>query len=100
VKGAVASARQKAARAWAVPVESAAGADATSVAHGLLADLAVIRGATRMMLAEPRLSPGERVSLLEMLDAQIDVMQRVLTDVVRGLPSSEALTAVDDLRGR
>lgn len=98
--GGAASAREKAARAWAAPDESEPGADAASavVAHGLLGNLAVIRGATRMMLAEPRLSPAERVRLLEMLDAQIDLMQGVLADLVRGLPL-EALTALDDLRG-
>lgn len=105
--GAVGSAREKAARAWARPGDSevdggeAADADRASavIAHGLLGNLAVIRGATHMMLAEPRLSDGERVKLLEILDGQIDLMQGVLTDLVRVLPL-EALAALDDLRSR
>lgn len=96
--GAAANAREKAARAWARPNDQSGGDAATAVAaHGLLGNLAVIRGATRMMIGEPRLSDGERARLLEMLDAQVDLMQGVLTDLVRGLPL-EALTALDDLR--
>ena len=68
------------------------------VAHGLLGNLAVIRGASRM-IAEPELGQAEKEKLLRMVDAQIDLMQGVLTDLVRGLPS-HALAALDDLRSR
>lgn len=75
--------------------------DATSavVAHGLLGNLAVIRGAVRVLTADPALSDAERKRLLQMVDAQVDLVQGVLTDLVRGLPS-HALAALDDLSGR
>lgn len=98
VGAAAANARERATRAWG-RAEPDGGGDAVAavVAHGLLGNLAVIRGATRMMIGEPHLSDSERARLLTLLDAQVDLMQGILTDVVRGLPL-EALTALDDLR--
>ena len=72
-------------------------AAAAVVAHGLLGNLAVIRGATRMLLADNDLDARERADLVEMLESQIDLMQGVLTDLGRGLPSN-ALAVLDELR--
>jgi hypothetical protein len=86
---------------WAHPVEPEPEADAMTaiVAHGLLGNLAVIRGAARLLQSERQLGTEERDRLFTMLDAQVDLMQGVLTDLVRGLPS-QALAALDDLRRR
>jgi len=97
--GVPANARDKAARVWARPAEPEGDAAAAVLAHGLLGNLAVIRGATRMLLAEPELDEEERAKLLQMVDVQIDLMQGLLTDLVRGLPS-QALAALDDLGTR
>ena len=97
--GAPTRAEQKAAAAWSRP--SAPDDDATTavVAHGLLGNLAVIRGASRMLLSDMELPAAERRKLLTMLDTQVDLMQGVLTDLVRGLPS-QALAALDELGRR
>ncbi|HEX7168505.1 MAG TPA: hypothetical protein VF230_16105 [Acidimicrobiales bacterium] len=96
------NATDRAARQWARPIEAApqeADADAAAavVAHGLLGHLAVIRGASRMLLADPGMAPGERAKLLELVETQSALVQGVLADLVRGLPD-QALAALDDLR--
>ncbi|HEX4979483.1 MAG TPA: hypothetical protein VFV35_05400 [Acidimicrobiales bacterium] len=74
-------------------------ADASTavVAHGLLGNLAVIRGAAQTLLSAAAMDVRERERILRMLDAQAELMQGVLGDLVRGLPAS-ALAALDDLR--
>lgn len=67
------------------------------VAHGLLGNLAVIRGAAQTLLSAPAIDARERERILRMLDAQAELMQGVLGDLVRGLPAS-ALAALDHLR--
>jgi hypothetical protein len=102
--GAPSNARERAARAWMPsptphPVEPDSDASTAVVAHGLLSNLAVVRGVTRMLLGDPALGQSEREKLLSILDVQVDLMQGVLTDLVRGLPS-QALAALDELRLR
>jgi hypothetical protein len=86
---------------WSRPAGPDPEADAMTaiVAHGLLGNLAVIRGAARLLQSERQLGPEESERLFAMLDAQVELMQGVLTDLVRGLPS-QALAALDDLRRR
>jgi hypothetical protein len=99
--GVSANAREKAALIWSRAAADDLDGDAAAavVAHGLLGNLAVVRGATRMLLADNDLGARQRADLVNMLEAQIDLMQGVLTDLVRGLPSN-ALVVLDELRSR
>jgi hypothetical protein len=80
-------------------IASEADATAAVMAHGLLGNLAVVRGVARLLTHDDGLAAGERARLLEMLDSQVDLMQGVLTDLVRGLPT-QALKALDELGQR
>lgn len=80
-----------------VHVEPDADTATAVVAHGLLGNLAVVRGVARLLMGEPDLPEAERTKLLELLDGQVDLMQGVLADLIRGLPS-QALAALDELR--
>ena len=82
-----------------VPSTGEPDADATTavVAHGLLGNLAVIRGVARLLIGEHDMPEPDRSNLLEMLDSQVNLVQGVLTDLIRGMPSN-ALAALDELR--
>jgi hypothetical protein len=68
------------------------------VAHGLLGNLTVIRGAIQLLATEAAaLSEVQRARLMRMAETQVELMQGVLTDLVRGLPS-QALAALDATR--
>ena len=99
VSGITSSARDRAARAWAGVPEPDADASTAIVAHGLLGNIAVIRGVARMLASEPELPRAERDKLIVILDSQIDLIQGVLGDLVHGLPS-QALAALEELRYR
>ena len=97
MSGTSSSARDRAERAWAG--EPDADASTAVVAHGLLGNIAVIRGVARMLASEPELPRAERDKLIAILDTQVDLIQGVLADLVHGLPS-QALAALEELRYR
>ena len=93
------TAKERALTAWARPVDQIGDATTAVLAHGLLGNLAVIRGATSVLVGGDGndLAPADRARLSAVLDAQFDLMQGVLADLVRGLPAA-AIEELDRLR--